>query len=68
LGDQKKRWNVVEPDPNIGEVVEYVVYAAWECENCDVAGWTPPGGAVECWSCGGPVVVTARPAIRRVVE
>jgi hypothetical protein len=60
---------VVEPDPNLDEAaVEYVVYAAWECPNCDVAGWTPPGSTVECWSCTGPVVVTARPTIRRVLD
>lgn len=61
-------WNVVEPDPNRGDPVEYLVYTAWECASCDVAGWAAPGGALECWSCAGPVVVTARPAVRRAVE
>lgn len=59
---------MVEPESGDGDPVEYVVYAAWACSNCDVAGWTPPGSPVECWSCGGSVVVTARPAIRRIVE
>jgi hypothetical protein len=58
---------VVEANLNDRDPVEYIVFTAWECENCEVAGRTPPGGAVECWSCGGSVVVTARPSIRRVV-
>ncbi|MEU4669712.1 hypothetical protein AB0F91_17440 [Amycolatopsis sp. NPDC023774] len=46
--------------------MEFVVLTAWECASCEVAGRTPPGMALECWSCGGSVVITARPSIRRL--
>lgn len=58
----------METEPKDGDAVEYVIFTAWECTTCEVAGRTPPGGAVKCWSCGGSVVVTARPSIRRVIR
>lgn len=45
---------------------DYVVLTAWECKTCDVAGRTPAESALECWSCGGAVVVTARPVVPRI--
>ena len=41
----------------------HVVVTAWTCPDCDVAGRTPPESAPECWNCGGPVVITARPTV-----
>ena len=41
----------------------YLVLAAWHCDTCDVQGRSP-GAEVECWNCGGPVTVTARPVLR----
>ncbi|HKS49804.1 MAG TPA: hypothetical protein VJT49_32805 [Amycolatopsis sp.] len=58
---------MVEVNTNDGEAVRYVVFTAWECASCDVAGRTPPGASVECWNCGGSVVVTARPSVRHVI-
>ncbi|CAM01240.1 hypothetical protein SACE_1929 [Saccharopolyspora erythraea NRRL 2338] len=40
-----------------------MVVTAWTCPDCDVAGRTLPEASPECWNCGGPVVVTARPTV-----
>lgn len=37
--------------------------AAWVCNPCDVAGRTPSTEEPQCWNCGGPVIVTARPVV-----
>ena len=44
--------------------VSYVVVTAWECDACDVAGRSIGEPEVSCWNCDGPVIVTARPAIK----
>jgi hypothetical protein len=36
---------------------------SWLCQPCDVEGRDGGDSAPECWNCGGPVVVTARPTI-----
>ncbi|MEV0698921.1 hypothetical protein AB0I53_13530 [Saccharopolyspora sp. NPDC050389] len=41
----------------------HVILTAWMCPGCDVAGRSAPENEPECWNCGGPVVVTARPAV-----
>jgi len=62
----KNSVTAVEASPNSDDPVAYVVLTAWVCTGCDVGGRTPPGGELECWSCGGSVVVTARPTVPRV--
>lgn len=44
------------PEPEEGKII----IAAWHCTDCDVLGRTPEGEQMVCWSCGGPVAVTAR--------
>ena len=41
----------------------HVVVAAWQCDPCEVQGRSFPDVDVQCWNCGGPVTVTARPSI-----
>jgi len=43
--------------------VTHVVVAAWHCDPCEVQGRSLVTDRVECWNCGGPVTVTAQPAI-----
>jgi DnaJ-class molecular chaperone len=38
---------------------------AWQCENCEVEGYSIEA---VCWYCDGPVVVTARPAIEVISQ
>jgi hypothetical protein len=38
---------------------------AWVCEPCEVGG-VDVDMAPSCWCCGGPVKVTARPAINQL--
>lgn len=37
--------------------------AAWVCDPCEVTGRTPTTEEPQCWNCGGPVVITARPVV-----
>jgi hypothetical protein len=46
-----------------GPEVTHVVVAAWHCDACEVQGRSLADAAVECWNCGGPVTVTARPSV-----
>jgi hypothetical protein len=48
--------------------VEYRVEVVWTCRLCEVGGQdAQEDGDADptCWNCGGPVVVTARPTVRR---
>ncbi len=49
--------------PVSGPEVTHVVVAAWHCDACDVQGRSLADASVECWNCGGPVTVTARPSV-----
>ncbi|MGH3345002.1 MAG: hypothetical protein ACRDPK_19470 [Carbonactinosporaceae bacterium] len=42
--------------------IEHLVLTAWVCQDCDVEGRSASRD-VQCWNCGGPVVVTARPSV-----
>jgi hypothetical protein len=46
-----------------GPELTHVVVAAWHCDPCEVQGRSLVDEAVECWNCGGPVTVTARPSV-----
>ena len=44
-----------------------VIHVVWECHECDVGETQPETGeAPLCWNCGGPVIITARPALNVV--
>ncbi|MGY1831339.1 hypothetical protein ACI8AA_13085 [Geodermatophilus sp. SYSU D01180] len=44
------------------------VEVVWTCAPCEVGGQDVAEDGDDdptCWNCGGPVVVTARPSVRR---
>ena len=44
--------------------VSMQVMAHWLCNACDVEG-RDPDAEPSCWNCGGAVIVTARPTVKR---
>ena len=43
------------------------IEVSWTCQPCEVMGQDSQeyaGSLPNCWNCGGPVVVTARPTVR----
>jgi hypothetical protein len=47
--------------------VDTQIEVSWMCRACDVGGQDAQahlGALPDCWNCGGPVVVTARPTVR----
>ncbi|MGY1692534.1 hypothetical protein [Geodermatophilus sp. SYSU D01105] len=51
--------------------MEHRVEVSWTCTPCEVGGQdAPEDGDADpaCWNCGGPVVVTARPTVRRLPD
>lgn len=48
--------------------METRIEVSWTCHECEVEGQDSQehaGALPSCWNCGGPVIVTARPAVRR---
>jgi len=46
--------------------VDTRIEVSWTCQACDVEGQdvqAHQGALPNCWNCGGPVVVTARPTV-----
>ncbi|WP_158544843.1 hypothetical protein [Blastococcus sp. TF02-09] len=46
--------------------MDHRIEVCWNCPPCEVGGRDMQRNGVEpnCWNCGGPVVVTARPTLR----